>query len=92
MNPVQLTETYHVRFEISIFRTNLQVVWLKKVLSSNSLVLIRNLVISSAEQLMAIADIIRSTHVPNYKAAMISFESSLNVEASEAHLQGYLDK
>ena len=37
-------------------------------------------VISSIEQLTAIADIIRSTHVPNYKAARIPIQSSLNVK------------
>ena len=50
------------------------------------------MVISSTEQLMVIADIIRSTHVPNYKAARIPIESSLNVKAWEAHRQDYSDK
>ena len=50
------------------------------------------MVISSIKQLMAIADIIRSTYVPNFNAARIPIESSLNVKAWEAHLQGYLDK
>ena len=48
-------------------------------------------VISSIEQLMAIADIIRNTQVPNYKAARIPIQSSLNVKAWEAHVQGYSD-
>ena len=42
--------------------------------------------ITSIEQLLAIADIIRSTHVPNYKAARIPIQSGLNVKAWETHL------
>ena len=48
--------------------------------------------ITSIEQLIAIADIIRNTHVPNYRAARIPIKSGLNVEAWESHLQGYSDK
>ena len=48
--------------------------------------------ITSIEQLIAIADIIRNTHVPNYRAARIPIKSGLNVEAWETHLQGYSDK
>ena len=49
-------------------------------------------IISSTEQRMAIADVIKSTHVPNYKSARIPIESSLNGKAWNAHLQGYSDK
>ena len=48
--------------------------------------------ITSIKQLMAIADVIRSTHVPNYKAARIPIQSGLNIRAWETHLQGYSDK
>ena len=48
--------------------------------------------ITSIEQLIDIADIIRSTHIPNYKAARIPIKSDLNVEAWETYLQGYSDK
>ena len=48
--------------------------------------------INSIEQLIDIADIIRSTHVPNYKAARIPIKSDLNVEAWETYLQSYSDK
>ena len=49
-------------------------------------------VISSIDQLMAIAGTIRSTRVPNYRAARIPIESGLNVKAWETHLQDYSDK
>ena len=47
--------------------------------------------ITSVQQLMDIADIIRSTDVPNYKATRIPIESSLNVKAWESHLQDFSD-
>ena len=48
--------------------------------------------VSSNEQLTTIADIIRSTQLPNYMAAKIPIESGFNVRAWEAHLQDYSDK
>ena len=93
MNPVQLTETYHIRIETSIIQTNLWVTWAQECTEFEFIGPDRQPVaISSIEQLMAIADIIRSTQLPNYKAARIPIESSLNVRAWEAHLQDYSDK
>ena len=43
-------------------------------------------------QLLAIADTIRSTGLPNYKAARIPIKSDLNVDAWESQLRDYSDK
>ena len=48
--------------------------------------------ITTIPQLLAIADTIRSTGLPNYKAARIPIKSDLNVDAWEIHLKDYLNK
>ena len=48
--------------------------------------------VTTIPQLLAIADTIRSTGLPNYKAARIPIKSDLNVDAWEIHLKDYLNK
>ena len=48
--------------------------------------------IDSVETLLKVAEVIRNTGQPNYKAARIPIESDLNIEAWERYLRDYSDK
>ena len=48
--------------------------------------------IDTVEQFVAVAEIIQSTNLPNYKMARIPVSSSLNIPAWERYLSNYPDK
>ena len=48
--------------------------------------------ITSIDQLIVVADIIRSTGLPNYRVARVPIESALKDPAWEFHLRNYSDK
>ena len=48
--------------------------------------------IDTVEQFVAVAEIIQSTNLPNYKMARIPVSSSLNIPAWEKYLSDYPDK